>query len=145
MTYQEVALSDLALNALPGKVDFFQADACNLKPLYTGYDLILAANLIDRLYDPRKFLTHIHERLTPGGLLVVASPYSWDETITEKNKWLGGIRKDGEPYTTRTALHDILAPHFAPVGAPTKIPFVLRVTQNRFEHTLSEGTIWEMT
>ena len=140
---REVTLTDLDLEMIREKVGFYQADACNLKALYTGYDLILAANLIDRLYDPRKFLTMIHERLNPGGLLVIASPYSWDEAITEKNKWLGGIRKDGEPYTTLAALKDVLAPHFDSVGEPIKIPFVLRITQNRFEHTLSEVTVWE--
>jgi len=142
-SFQEVTLADLQLDTLHGNVAFYQGDACNLKELYTDYDLILAANLIDRLYDPRKFLTMIHERLNPGGLLVIASPYSWDETITEKEKWLGGIRKDGEPYTTLIALHEILAHHFAAVGEALKIPFVLRITQNRFEHTLSEVTLWE--
>jgi len=142
-SFREVTLEDLDLDAMREKVAFYQADACNLKELYTGYDLILAANLIDRLYDPRKLLTMIHERLNPGGLLVIASPYSWDETITEKGKWLGGIRKDGEPYTTLTALHEVLVPNFEPVGDALKIPFVLRITQNRFEHTLSEVTVWE--
>lgn len=145
VTYHEVTLAGLDLDRLRGQVEFFQADACNLKELYTGYDLILAANLIDRLYDPLKFLTMIHERLTPGGLLVIASPYSWDETITEKTKWIGGIRKNGEPYTTLTGLHEVLAPHFKRVGEAVKVPFVLRVTQNRFEHTLSEVTVWEKT
>jgi hypothetical protein len=85
----------------------------------------------------------VHERLTPGGLLVIASPYSWDESITEKDKWLGGIRRDGEPYSTLTALRETLAPHFDTVGEPVKLPFVLRITRNRFEHSLSEVTVWE--
>jgi 5-histidylcysteine sulfoxide synthase/putative 4-mercaptohistidine N1-methyltranferase len=142
-SYREVTLTDLDLEQVRDKVVFYQADACNLKAIYTGYDLILAANLIDRLYDPRKFLTMIHERLNPGGLLVIVSPYSWDESVTDKDKWLGGIRKDGEPYTTLSALKDVLAPHFNSKGDPVKIPFVLRITQNRFEHTFSEATVWE--
>lgn len=143
VSFQEVTLADLQLGGVRDKVAFYQGDACNLKELYTGYDLILAANLIDRLYDPRKFLTGIHERLQPGGVLVITSPYSWDESITERDKWLGGMRKDGEPYTTSMALRDVLAPHFTAVGDPRKVPFVLRVTRNRFEHTLSEVTVWE--
>lgn len=142
-SFHEISLADLDLESVRNKVEFYQADACNLKELHTGYDLILAANLIDRLYDPRKFLIKIHERLNPGGLLMIASPYSWDEAITEKDKWLGGYRKDGEPYTTRMALHDLLEPHFESVGEATNIPFVLRVTRNRFEHTISEMTVWE--
>lgn len=144
VSFQEVSLKQLNLAEVSRRANFYQADACNLKELYTGYDLILAANLIDRLYDPSKFLAMIHERLNPGGLLVIASPYSWDESTTEKDKWLGGYRKDGEPYTTLMGLHEQLAPHFKPVGQPSKLPFVLRVTRNRFEHTFSEVTVWEL-
>ncbi len=112
VSYHEVKLSDLGLEGTQQRVSFQQADACNLKDLYTGYDLVLATNLIDRLYSPRKFLTMIHERINPGGLLVIASPYSWDEEFTEKQEWLGGIRVAGEPFTTREGLHECLTPSF---------------------------------
>ena len=70
--YKERKLIDLGLNEVRNKVTFFQGDACNLKPHWTGYDLILAANLIDRLYSPAKFLSTVHERLTMGGILLPA-------------------------------------------------------------------------
>jgi putative 4-mercaptohistidine N1-methyltranferase len=143
VSYHEVRLSDLGLEGTAQRVSFQQADACNLKALYSGYDLVLATNLIDRLYRPRKFLEVIHERVNPGGLLVIASPYSWDEAFTEKDEWLGGIRVAGEPFTTREGLHEYLTPNFAPVGEPTSVPFVLRETQRKFQHTLSEVTVWE--
>ena len=79
VSHQEIKLSDLDLQGTEGRVTFQQADACNLKPLYTGYDLILVNNLIDRLRTPRKLLSMIHERLNPDGLLVIASSYAWDE------------------------------------------------------------------
>ena len=56
--------------------EFTQGDACNLKPSLTGYDLVFAANLIDRLYEPAKFLNDIHTRINQGGLLMIASPCS---------------------------------------------------------------------
>jgi 5-histidylcysteine sulfoxide synthase/putative 4-mercaptohistidine N1-methyltranferase len=142
-TYHEVKLSDMGLEGTEQRVSFQQADACNLKDRYTGYDLVLAANLIDRLYSPRKLLTMIHERLKPGGLLVIASPYSWDEAFTEKDEWLGGIRVAGEPFTTLEGLHHCLTPHFKPLGEPRSVPFVLRETKRKFQHTLSEVTVWE--
>ena len=49
--------------------EFTQGDACNLKPKYQGYDLVLAANLIDRLREPARFLADISQRLKPGGIL----------------------------------------------------------------------------
>ena len=52
------------------KVTIKHMATCNLKPIYDDYDLVFAGNLIDRLYSPRKFLTMIHERIRPGGLLI---------------------------------------------------------------------------
>ena len=56
VSYQETKLSDLDLEGTQHRVSFQQADACNLKTLYAGYDLVLATNLIDRLYSPRKWI-----------------------------------------------------------------------------------------
>ena len=91
------------LDRVAGRVEFFQGDATNLKPQFTGYDLILAANLLDRLYDPKRFLETIHQRLNLGGILVITSPYTWLEEFTKKENWLGGFRKGGEPCMTLDA------------------------------------------
>ena len=104
VSYHEARLSELGLDQVADRVEFFQGDATNLKPQFTGYDLILAANLIDRLNDPREFLETVHERLNPGGVLVITSPYTWLEEFTKKENWLGGIRKAGEPYLTLDTL-----------------------------------------
>ncbi|MCC7463129.1 MAG: 5-histidylcysteine sulfoxide synthase [Gammaproteobacteria bacterium] len=140
--YKATSLGALGLEQTAARVAFWQGDACNLKPQFTGYDLILAANLIDRLYDPARFLGSIHERLNPGGLLVVASPYTWLVEHTPREKWLGGFKKDGESYRTLDALHDLLGAHFEPVGAPRDLPFVIRETARKFQHTLAEVTLW---
>jgi putative 4-mercaptohistidine N1-methyltranferase len=140
--YKAVRLADLGLEDTAARVAFWQGDACNLKPQFTGYDLILAANLIDRLYDPTHFLEMVHERLNLGGLLVIASPYTWLAEHTPREKWLGGFKKDGESYRTLDALKDILGAHFEPVGAPRDLPFVIRETARKFQHTLSEVTLW---
>src|SRR6185369_16247257 len=101
-------LADLGLAEVARKVEFWQGDACNLKPLFGGYDLILAANLIDRLYSPRKFLGQVHERVNAGGLLLLASPCTWLEEHTQRVEWIGGYKKDGERYTTLDGLKDLL-------------------------------------
>ena len=95
MSYHEARLSELGLDRVADRVEFFQGDATNLKPQFTGYDLILAANLIDRLNDPKKFLETVHERLNPGGVLVITSPYTWLEEFTKKENWLGGYSQSG--------------------------------------------------
>ena len=143
VSYHEARLAELGLDRVAERVEFFQGDATNLKPQFTGYDLVLAANLLDRLYDPKGFLASIHERVNVGGLLVMASPYTWLEEFTKKENWPGGIRKAGEPYWTIDALGELLAPHFVMLEAPQDVEFVIRETRRKFQHTLSEVTVWE--
>ncbi len=144
VSYHEACLSAAGLDRVAERVDFFQGDATNLKPQFTGYDLVLAANLIDRLYDPQRFLETIHERMNLGGILVVTSPYTWLEEFTKKDKWLGGFREGGEPHMTLDALHDLLSPHFVMLDAPKNVEFVIRETRRKFQHTVAELTAWEL-
>ncbi|MDC0612642.1 5-histidylcysteine sulfoxide synthase [Vibrio sp.] len=141
--YKERSLSELELSECSDKVAFYQGDACNLKPHFNDYDLVLAANLIDRLYDPAKFLRSISEKVKSGGYLVIASPYTWLEEFTKKKDWLGGYKKDGETYRTFDGISDILSEQFSLVAEPQNIPFVIRETSHKFQHSLSEVTIWQ--
>lgn len=144
VSYHERNLASLGLAEVADRVLFSQGDACNLKPILTGYDLILAANLIDRLYSPRRFLSTVHTRLNPGGVLVLASPYTWLEEHTPKEEWLGGFKRDGETVTTLDGLHEILNEHFELIHGPEEVPFVIRETRRKFQHTLSEVTCWRL-
>lgn len=124
-------------------IRFHQGDACNLKSTLNNFDLIIAANLIDRLYDPLVFLQNIHERLVINGILLISSPYTWLLEYTKKDKWLGGIKIDGENVTTLSRLQSILEVHFILVCEPVDVPFVIRETQRKFQHTIAEVTIWK--
>ena len=139
--FKSIQLDELAYSDLAAKVTFAQGDACNLKPQYTAYDLIYAANLIDRLNDPRIFLKSVAQRLNPGGYLVIASPYTWLEEYTPKGKWLGGIKVNGENLTTLDGLTESLISEFELV-AVKEVPFVIRETKRKFQHTLSEMSVW---
>jgi 5-histidylcysteine sulfoxide synthase/putative 4-mercaptohistidine N1-methyltranferase len=141
-SYQEVRLVNDGLDAVRDKVDFFQADACNLKAIYTGYDLVFAGNLIDRLYDPIKFLKEISSRINDKGILIISSPYSWSEEFTETDKWVGGYRKDGELHTTLEGMKEILKEDFDLLDEPVDVPFVIRETSRKYQHSISEMTIW---
>jgi len=118
-----------------------QGDACNLKAIYTAYDVVFAGNLIDRLYDPAVFLREIATRVVPEGLLVITSPYTWLEEYTPKEKWLGGRREHGEPLTTFAGLERCLADRFI-LLARSDIPFVIRETARKHQHTIAEMTVW---
>ncbi len=142
LSFKEANLRELGLQETAGRVTFTQNDACNLKEVYTGYDLVFAGNLIDRIYDPAAFLRLITGRIVPGGYLAITSPYTWLEEYTEKDHWLGGFKKDGENVTTLDGLHQALDGAFEPCGEPADVPFVIRETRRKFQHTLAQMTLW---
>jgi 5-histidylcysteine sulfoxide synthase/putative 4-mercaptohistidine N1-methyltranferase len=142
VTFHERTLQELGLDGDYTNINFMQQDATNLKPEFTNYDLVVASNLIDRLRSPARFLSSITARINPGGVLLIASPYTWLEEFTRKENWLGGFKRDGEPVTTLNGLHAELDEAFTLAADPVKIPFVIRETANKHQHTLSEVTVW---
>ena len=140
--FYEVQLSDFDLEDESEKVTFWQADACNLKPIYKDFDLIFGGNLIDRLYDPKKFLDSLWERLNEGGILILTSPYTWQEESTPKEKWIGGYKKDGENVSTLDGLQEILGGDFELLDTKD-VPFVIQETARKHQHTIAQMTIWK--
>jgi 5-histidylcysteine sulfoxide synthase/putative 4-mercaptohistidine N1-methyltranferase len=143
MAMKEVSLDDLQLGERANNIEFTQGDACNLRSKYTDYDLVFAGNLIDRLYDPEIFLRDIPNRMRTGGLLVLTSPYTWLEEYTEKKKWIGGIKENGENLTTYGGIKRILSDYFDEVCEPIDVPFVIRETARKHQHTLAHMTVWK--
>lgn len=142
VSFKEASLQTLELAETAYKCRFMQGDACNLNSKFKGYDLVLGSNLVDRLYSPRKFLSMIHERINPSGLLVIVSPYTWLEEFTKRDEWLGGRKINGENVTSLDGLHEVLDAHFERIAEPVDVPFVIRETKRKFQHTLSQLTIW---
>ena len=136
-----IVLDRLGLADTADRVLFMQGDACNLKEIYTGYDLVFAGNLIDRLYEPALFLRDVSRRMASGGLLVITSPYTWLEEYTPKEKWIGGRREHGEPLDTFTGLSRLLEGTFTLVQR-REMPFAIRETARKFQHTLADMSVW---
>jgi len=82
--------------------------------------------------------------VNPGGLLIIASPFTWLEEYTERNEWLGGYKdENGETLSSTDALEQALSPNLVRVGQPNDIPFVIRETKRKHQHTLSEFNVFE--
>ena len=139
--YREVLLDKLGYDDVKDRIDFLQGDACNLKPQFTDYNVVFAGNLIDRLYEPAIFLNDIQARLLSGGLLVLTSPYTWLEEYTDKSNWLGGVKVNGENFSTLDALKQKLADSFDFEEA-VDVPFVIRETARKHQHTVAQLTVW---
>lgn len=141
--YRQVRLKDIGISSeQAGRIQFVQGDACNLKPQPESYDLVLASNLIDRLRQPKRFLQDITAMLRPGGVLMLSSPYTWLEEFTPKENWLGGVRENGEALSTYQALQRLLAADYEEIAPPQDLPFVIRETARKYQHTVAQLTVW---
>ena len=140
---KKITLNELGYENIVHKVSFWQGDACNLKPNFNSYDLIMATNLIDRLYNPKLFLETIHKRLNSDGILMITSPYSWQESSTQKEMWLGGfVDKNGNEIKTLNTLKKILNENFELIHLKD-IEFVIKESARKFQHTIAQCSIWK--
>jgi putative 4-mercaptohistidine N1-methyltranferase len=141
-SYHEVRLNKFGLEHASKKVNFWQADACDLKPIFTGFDLVFAGNLIECLYDPRKFLEDISIRTNRKGLFILTSSYTWQESTTPKEKWIGGYERDGEQITTLQGLEEILGKAFRLIDT-REVPLVRQETARKHQYTITQMSVWE--
>ncbi len=140
---KKVTLKDLGYENLAQKVSFWQGDACNLKPNFKAYDVIMATNLIDRLYNPRLFLDTIDERLNDDGILMLTSPYTWQESSTKKEFWLGGYKDEqGKEVKTIESLKNILEEKFTLLHVED-LEFVIQETARKYQHTIAQVSVWK--
>ena len=117
------------------RVCFRVGDALRLRRL-EAFDIVLAANLIDRVKDPKKLLQKVLPKLVrPGGLLLLTSPYTWSKEFTPPSRWL----RDSYP-----AIRRLLSPSFRLVRRQD-LPFLLREHRRKFQLTFADATLWLRT
>ncbi len=131
----------LPAQASPARVRFEQGDAMALRADLGVFDVVHAANLIDRLPEPIRFLERAPSLVKPGGLLLLTSPYTWLESFTPRTHWLGGLVRNGHPLRTLEALRRTLEPHFR-LQERRDLPFLIREHARKFQWSVAEGTVW---
>jgi 5-histidylcysteine sulfoxide synthase/putative 4-mercaptohistidine N1-methyltranferase len=141
--FNEINLTQTVSSAIPERVTFSQGDSCNLKANFTGYDVIILQHALEQSYDPKLLLRDISTRVNSGGLLVILSDYHYTAEKTSKEKWLGGIKVNGENLTGFEALSQQLQPQFSLI-AKRDITQVLRVNQRQSQITQCEITAWRL-
>lgn len=142
-SFKETSLAEHGLADTAARCEFWQGDACNLNEKFNGYDLVFAGNLIDRLYEPAKFLNRLQDLVNEDGVLIITSPYTWLSEFTEQQNWVGGFKRDGENFTTLDGLKEQLAPYFDLVEEPRDVPFVIRETARKFQHSVAQMSVWK--
>ncbi len=118
-------------------VHFFQGDASALSANLGTFDVVLAANLICRLPDPKPFFDRLPSLVKPGGQLLLTTPFTWLEEFTPKANWIGGTIEK----RSFTALEELLSPHFE-LSLKRDLPFVIREHARKFQYSVALGSRW---
>ncbi|HEY5704577.1 MAG TPA: putative 4-mercaptohistidine N1-methyltransferase [Terrimicrobiaceae bacterium] len=121
------------------RVRFQLGDATKLPDGLGTFDLVLAANLICRLPEPRLFLRRLSQLVNPGGQLLLTTPFTWLEEFTSRAEWLGGRREEG--IRSREALKGILDPNFE-LQLMRDLPFLIREHERKFQYGIALGGRW---
>lgn len=117
-----------------GSVKFLVGDALNLPTDLGLFDAVLAANLIDRVPDPARFLSLLPGLLRSGGHLVLTSPYTWLEAYTPREHWPEG--------TTFDFILEHLSPSFTLLRR-SELPFLIREHARKYQWSMAEMTVWK--
>ena len=124
------------------RVQFIHGNACDLPTALGGFELVLVANLVDRLPDPFACLHFLPHLVKTGGFLMITSPYTWSKNYTPETNWLGGYMEDNKPVKSIHTLGKSLNSGFTMVEC-FDIPFVIREHARKFQWGVSQATIWK--
>lgn len=118
----------------PSRAEFICRDVMELIPTNSEYQIVLAANLICRLPNPRLFLEQVHTFVAPLGQLILTSPYSWLEEFTPRSQWLEGENM-------LSSLQNILTKHFK-LKKAFDMPFLIREHLRKYQWGVAQASIW---
>jgi SAM-dependent methyltransferase len=118
-----------AMNHQTKNMTLFEADAHNIHTYSEvegkKFNLIVGANLIDRMSNPREWIQNSKKLLSEDGLLVVFSPFTWMKEFTKEENWLGGFRKDSEVVWSLQGVIHHAGPELCVCESPSHIPLAI--------------------
>jgi putative 4-mercaptohistidine N1-methyltranferase len=123
------------------RVTFEQGDAQALRSNLGSFDVVLMANLVDRLPHPGECLKALPALVRLGGQLILTTPCTWLDSYTPQSHWLGGFEQHGRPVRTLATLQAVLAPSFA-LTRTFDMPFVIREHARKFQWSVAQATVW---
>ena len=135
------ARAELPEGVDPGRVQFEQGDAMDLRADLGVFDTVLAANLLCRLPEPLRALARFPDLVRPGGQLIITSPYTWLEEYTPRQNWLGGYDGSAGAVRSLDGLRRALDPHFR-LAATRDLPFLIREHARKYQWSVSQASVW---
>ncbi|MDG1702542.1 MAG: putative 4-mercaptohistidine N1-methyltransferase [Opitutae bacterium] len=120
------------------RVSFEVGDAENLREDLGDFDCVLACNLICRLPNPNVLLDRLSTLVRPNGQLFITTPFTWLESFTPKDHWLGinaedsfsGLRKALEEHGKFKLLKS------------WDMPFLIREHARKFQFSIAQASRW---
>jgi len=140
--FHEINLMDVDLPCSEN-ILFSQGDVSNLKDVFKGYDVILAQHVLEQSYDPRSFLQEVHSRLNANGLLIIVSSYDFDEQLTSKVNWLGGLKVNGENVTGFEGLSLALRQNFNFLDQQ-QLTRPIKINRRNFTLSFPHLSVWQL-
>jgi putative 4-mercaptohistidine N1-methyltranferase len=143
---EEGLIERQAVAVVPPGIDraralFEHGDAENLPGSLGAFDVVLAANLVDRLGKPRQFLAELPRLVRPGGQLILTSPYTWLLEYAPIDEWIGGFVAADREYRTLEGLQRAFQAEFE-LLATKDLPFVIREHARKFQWSVAQASIW---
>jgi putative 4-mercaptohistidine N1-methyltranferase len=143
---EEGILTSPATAVVPAEIErrrvrFETGDAQALRPGLGEFEVVLLANLVDRLRDPRQCLSTLPALVRPGGQAILTTPCTWLEDYTARPQWLGGFEQNGRPVRTLETLRALLDPHFT-LARTLDLPFLIREHARKFQWSVALATVW---
>lgn len=142
--YREIVLEQKGLGSGMERISFLQDNPNNLKPVHSGFDLIVLPHVLEELSCPILFLKDIYKRLNPGGYLVIASDYDWDKFQIKPEHWPGGFKRDGEPVTSMDGIKSILSDQFEKILLPVNFDQIERISSRKKLIRKIEVSLWKL-
>jgi putative 4-mercaptohistidine N1-methyltranferase len=120
-----------------GRCRFLVGDAQHVPKNLGTFDLVLAANLLDRVPSPAALLAEIKRLARLDGHVIIASPYTWLEEFTPRENWLAD---------SSDATLNRIASHFEPelvLIEARDLPFLIREHARKFQWSVAQASVWK--
>jgi putative 4-mercaptohistidine N1-methyltranferase len=119
------------------KCRFVVGDALQTPVEIGTFDLVLAANLIDRVARPADLLREIKRLVRANGHVILASPYTWLEEFSPRANWLADSSS-----STLSRIQKCLEPELVLVTAKD-LPFLIREHARKFQWSVAQASVWK--
>lgn len=125
----------------PSRVRFEHGDAHALRKDLGAFDVVLGANLVDRLVTPALFLEQLAKLVKKGGQLILTTPCTWLEQYTPPKNWVGGYIMNDHERSTLDGLKSALGQAFT-LEKTCDLPFLIREHARKYQWSVALGTVW---